>query len=313
MSGDLRAPRALFVDPAGQSGLEAALAAAWPGVILERAGGAPAGWLQAVLRQEHDALVVAAEGCEPGSLRALGALLPARPGLDVLLVCGPRGLAGCEDLLAHPRARAVPDPWTPRALAAAVASLRGDPAPADPRAAAPPRAAAADAGPAAIARIEDRLERLGRIEEELRSRGLELAAERDGRRARERQDARDGVLRGAFALRDRLAELAETAAASACAGEAAAALRAVDDFLAAHGILREDRPAVEDADLGRIVGRRPLRPGEAVAGARVRRPAYYRLEDGRRRVLRPAEIEILEPAPRIDPEDLPHAFHRTRH
>lgn len=288
-----------------EDALAAALSTTWSGLQVEMGACAPVPLLAAFAAADLGGVVVRTEALPLDALRLLAQLLAAQPGLPALLICGGRGLAGAEELLALRGARVLPEPWTPRALAALRTSLSAQPP------APPTPTAAADDG--ALGRVERRLEELVRLEEDLRSRSLELARLRSGEQQRREMDARDAVLLGVCTLRDRLAELAVAARGQECAAAAAAALRATDDLLASHGVLREDRPAFDDAGLARVVGGRPRRPGDPPGAALLRRSAFFRVEQDRRKVLRPAEFELLTDEPVHGPEGRTHATDRARH
>lgn len=132
-----------------------------------------------------------------------------------------------------------------------------------------------------------------RKSETIQAQTLELAHLRNKRQDQEKERARDELLRGVFQHRDRLVHLLDDVDGEAARKPIAATLRSLDEFLATQGIEMETNPDPGDTALSRVVGSRPRTPQDLDARQIVRKPAFYRMEEGRRKVLRPAEIETL--------------------
>ena len=129
--------------------------------------------------------------------------------------------------------------------------------------------------------------------ETIQAQVLEIANLRNTRERTEREQLREKLLRGVFHHRDRLANLLADTRISAPRAGIASVLRALDEYLATEGILTDEDPDPDDNQLCRVVGTRPRTAHDPPADRIVRKPAFYRMAEGQRRVLRPAEIETL--------------------
>jgi len=290
--------RVLLLGGEGDSPLGQAILSAWPGIRLEPTGSAPADWIPALQEPSLAGMVILTDTFPAPALQVLAELAGTRPGLRILLITGPRGLAGSETLLTLPGARVLPEPWTPAGLAAAACASApaGVLPPPGPEALSRPvmsNPPAISASPALDGiwnhlRGEDQ-----RKAETIQSQNLEIARLRGDKEQQAERRGADRLLKGIFLHRDRLASLLEETPEGRGRARASATLRSLDEFLATQGIQMDAAPDPEDVHLSQVVAERPRLDSDPPSDRIVRKPAFFRMEDGRRIVLRPAEIETL--------------------
>lgn len=123
MFSNAQRPTVLLLGHAEDLGLLLRILQAFrPHVRCESVDGRAGAWLPRLAEPALGGLVVATDALARNDLGALEAALTLRPGLDVLLACGDRGLVGCERLLARPGVRLLAAPWTLDALEALFAA-----------------------------------------------------------------------------------------------------------------------------------------------------------------------------------------------
>ena len=129
--------------------------------------------------------------------------------------------------------------------------------------------------------------------ETIQSQNLEIARLKSDKEQQAERRGADHLLKGIFLHRDRLASLLEETSEGRGRARASATLRSLDEFLATQGIQMDASPDPEDVHLSQVVAERPRLDSDPPSDRIVRKPAFFRMEDGRRIVLRPAEIETL--------------------
>lgn len=312
MFGELQRARILLLGGPCGGDLARAVQTVCPAAQVEAVEVAPRAWLRRLDGDPQAALLVCSDGLPLSVLQFLGELLAARPQLLAVLLVGSRGLAGAEGLLALANVRLLPEPWTPAALRQLLGAGAGTTEPqADRRAPAPvpePRDGLPEgqdavrqelaAARALLAELCDLVRQESRQKSDLvRSQAIELASLRSVLRGQREQEAAEPLLHGLLQHRDRLAALLQDTPEPAARARLAAVLRTLDEFLATQGVTAEEHPDPGDAALARVIGRRSRGPSDPPSAWIVRKPAYVRTQQGARRVLRPAEIEILDPKP----------------
>ena len=279
------------------------LESTWEGIQVEVVDPAAHEWITALLEPAVVGAVAFTDPLGAADLQVLDRLLRQRASLRVLLLVGGRGLVGFEQLLGHPRVGVLPEPWTPAAFARLAATPSAE---ASHGAAVSPGAEIGPVdGPAGVA---GQLAKLARLYEELRERHdrelrrmsdalqaktLEAAHLRNDQSGREVGRVREELLLGIFRHRDRLADLTEDTPEAEPRARLGAVLRSLDEFLALQGIVLDEHPDPDDPDVARVIGARLRNASDPPAETIVRRPAFVKVEDGRRKVLRQAEIELL--------------------
>jgi len=284
------------------------------------------GWARRLQEPDVGGLVAETDALPSSTLHLLQALLECRPEVEALFLVGSRGLPGFEGFLKLGNVVLLPQPWTPAALESLAGLPRhnGRPVPAAFPTPAPlparkePQAPSGNgSAPDPLSVLRSGLSALGERQEEIRSsllkelgeknkviqsQVIEIARLRKERQRAEEERSRDDLLRGVFLHRDRLAGLLEDTQDPRSRNGVAAALRSLDEFLATAGIVIEDHPDPHDPLLCRVVGVRQRTSMDPPAGWILRKPAYLKKSNGRRRILKPAEIETLN---ETRPEGIP--------
>jgi hypothetical protein len=84
----------------------------FPACQMQVYAGPMTSWLEDLFLNPPHGLILFSESLTQAELQTLSAWLSRRPKVPVLLLTGPRGLVGAEEIICHPALKVMPGPWS---------------------------------------------------------------------------------------------------------------------------------------------------------------------------------------------------------